>query len=131
MNGTQIAGDWIQIFLPERIFVTGHATYSAELFCGRIPVFWSLVGSNDGVSWNLIHQVNGESRWNSSLNMNNWVMQDQFMYNVTLPVTSYSIYRWIYSRLGWCSTCDTGVVHLGEQFLLGYAGKRSLPLIWN
>ena len=53
-NGTFLSGEWLQLTLPEQIFLNGYSFYSIEGYCGRAPVSFFVVGSNDGISRNLL-----------------------------------------------------------------------------
>ncbi len=114
-NGTLLGGEWVQLSLPERIFLNAYALYTHEIACGRNPSTFHAVGSNDGITWTLLSSVFGETRWNTA------TPGDTLNFPSMNTTSSFSIFRIVISRVGACSSCDTANAELAEASFLGVA----------
>jgi hypothetical protein len=85
---SDISGEWIQIELPYTTIMTSYNLITSGSF-ENFPGLWSIVGSNTGITWELI-----DRQEILSANINN-------VFNISKPViTPYSIFRLIVSSVG-------------------------------
>jgi hypothetical protein len=93
VNGSNILGDWVQIYLPFSFILTNYQLKNSGGDAGGgMPTIGYLLGSNDGSNWTQIDQLNHPSSyWRSNRDLKN--------YSISIT-TSYSIYRLIFNQVG-------------------------------
>jgi hypothetical protein len=69
VNGTTYNGDWIQLQLPESIKLTSFSILPRQegsLWVDRSPNTFVILGSNNGISWNLVNSQSGINNWTTT-----------------------------------------------------------------
>lgn len=64
VGNTNVEGEWIQIELPYKVYLTNYSILpKQDINNQQFPQKFYLLGSNDGVDWNIVdQQINGRSR---------------------------------------------------------------------
>lgn len=65
-SGQTIAGEWIQIQLPQTITISRYIIKPRDGFLNRAAKSFSVVGSTDGTSWTVVDQRTNVSGWAAS-----------------------------------------------------------------
>jgi hypothetical protein len=93
VNGTNILGEWVQIYLPFNFILTNYQLKNSGGDAGGgMPTIGYLLGSNDGSNWTQIDKLNHTSSyWRSNRDLKD--------YSVSIT-TSYSIYRLVFNQVG-------------------------------
>lgn len=107
-----ISGEWVQIQLPNMIILTSYSILSFNSTSGtfylRTPYAWTILGSNNGSTWSIVHIQYGQTYtgYNQS-----------FTFNVSTNL-SFCFYRIVIQRTQ-PGTPD-GFSEIGEWRLFGY-----------
>jgi len=105
ISGSPYAGEWIQIQLPAKVFVTAYTIYNSASWNSRAPVDFKIAGSTDGTNWTLVDTQTGITSWLSSTT------------NLTFTPSNpgaYSYYRLCVNK---CGVGTGGYLSIGEWVL--------------
>jgi len=118
-NGTSYVGEWIQILLPLPVILSYFVILGRSGFeTTRSPRSFVVLGSNDGLSWNLVHE---------ETNVNDWAIGVSRLFNVdaTIKPASYAYFRIVTRRVG---NVDSGSgqdsVQISTMQLYGFRGAQ-------
>lgn len=91
INSVVHRGEWLQLQLASAVKLNSFSmTPRVGNFNTRSPRDFVILGSNNGTSWNVVHQ---------EFNRTNWTTAAQ-TFTVTSPAASYSYYRIVVKRIG-------------------------------
>lgn len=111
-----VSGEWIQITFPFPFLLTSHS-YSSSVDNRRVPRVFYIVGSNDGITWNVVQYAS-----NANTNI---APQGLFNYNVT-STTYYTHYRMVVTNL---FNTSAGYLILTNWNLTGFAKSSSVKIL--
>jgi hypothetical protein len=96
-NGTSYSGEWLQINLPEQIILNSYSILPRQdggtgvsRWARLSPSAFVILGSNDGVSWNLVNSQSGISNWTSAVKI----------FTIPNNYVGYCFYRMVVSVVG-------------------------------
>jgi hypothetical protein len=121
-SGLPISGDgeWLQVELPDPARILSYTLRRRGYGAGLEPVSWSLTGSNDNLTFNVLHRVNNY----------NWSATAYFGVSTALPaVAAFKYYRIVVHKT---AAGIINAVAIGELELYGdndlyFNGKQLHP----
>lgn len=121
VNGVVHSGEWVQLQLASAIklnsfYITPRTDGGLETT--RAPRNFTILGSNNGTTWNVVH---------NEFNINNWTTASK-TFTVTTPnVQSYSYYRMVIKRTG---NFDSGMGNSDiANFMEWILNPTTVPLV--
>ena len=121
-NGTSYSGEWLQIELPESIVLTSYSILPRQdnLWTQRSPNTFSILGSNDGISWYLVDTKNNIN-WTKAVKT----------FNINGNSIGYSKYRLVTSVVGNSNiTSNRTPVQISRWRLFGTPNTETSMLLY-
>jgi hypothetical protein len=118
INSVVHRGEWLQLQLASAVKLNSFSmTPRVGNQTTRSPRDFVILGSNNGTSWNVVHQ---------EFNRTNWTTATQ-TFTVTSPVASYSYYRIVVKRIG---NLDSGMGNADSvQIMELVINPTTVPLV--
>lgn len=127
---------WMQYQSPSPMLLYGYQFYSGKANAGGNPKGWSLQGSNDGNSWETLHNatditfnVSGQ-RYNADVQTNKAYSHFRILFEMDESQSKFSASEW--QLLGHCIdekdlTADGGTITEGCEALIDHVGTTVFP----
>lgn len=123
INGVIHRGEWLQIQLANAIklnsfYISPRAGVLENI---RSPVDFTILASNNGTTWNVVH---------NEFNINNWTSASK-TFTVTTPnIQSYSYYRIVVKRIGLSGLTSAGFANADSvQIMEWVLNPTTVPLV--